>query len=126
MTSFTIQDYLDMWENMRSQSPKSDMINRPGSTDGCWIWRCHKRMEDLIDNSKFNDFVKNMLKVINSNLIEEEEEEEEDMVVVVVEVVVVKEEEETHVTYREQSVVKFINSKPWISSCMIVVNDSLD
>eukprot|EP00960_Hanusia_phi_P068880 766957-Hanusia_phi.AAC.4 len=51
---------------MRSQNPKSDMINRPGSTDGCWIWRCHKRMEDLIDNSKFNDFIKNMLKVFAS------------------------------------------------------------
>ena len=44
------------------QNPKSDLINIPGSTDGCWVWRCHKSMEDLIKEDKFNDFISNMLK----------------------------------------------------------------
>lgn len=55
-----IQDLIDMWGGLRSNDPKSDMINKPGSTDGCWIWRCHKSMEDLIGEGKFNDFVKKM------------------------------------------------------------------
>merc|ERR1712205_143591 len=32
-----IQDYLDMEEGMRSKNAKADMINVPGSTDGCWV-----------------------------------------------------------------------------------------
>jgi len=57
-----MQDYLDMWGSLRSQNAKADMINQPGSTDGCWIWRCHKRMEDLCNEEKFNGFLKNLLK----------------------------------------------------------------
>mmetsp|Transcript_59783 Transcript_59783/g.140742 ORF Transcript_59783/g.140742 Transcript_59783/m.140742 type:complete len:838 (-) Transcript_59783:164-2677(-) len=57
-----IQDYLDMWNSLRSANAKNDMINVPGSTDGCWIWRCHKRMEDLINEDKYNDFLKKTLR----------------------------------------------------------------
>jgi len=32
-----IQDYIDMFEGLRSQNAKADMINVPGSTDGCWV-----------------------------------------------------------------------------------------
>ena len=42
------QDYIDMWENLRSLNPKNDIINRPGQTEGCWVWRCHQRMEKLL------------------------------------------------------------------------------
>jgi len=56
-----IQDYIDMFEDMRSQNAKADMINVPGSTEGCWVYRCHKRMEDLVTQDKFNAFVKKML-----------------------------------------------------------------
>jgi len=55
-----IQDLMDMWEGLRSQNPKNDMINKPGSTDGCWIWRNHKWMEDLLKEDKFNGFLKKM------------------------------------------------------------------
>mmetsp|Transcript_55312 Transcript_55312/g.115704 ORF Transcript_55312/g.115704 Transcript_55312/m.115704 type:complete len:839 (-) Transcript_55312:278-2794(-) len=60
-----IQDLVDMWGGLRSQNPKGDLINKPGSTDGCWIWRMHKSMEDLIKEDKYNDFVRNMLKSSN-------------------------------------------------------------
>lgn len=33
----SLQDYIDMWEKLRSKNAKSDMINRPGSTDGVWV-----------------------------------------------------------------------------------------
>lgn len=52
-----------MWNSLRSANAKNDMINVPGSTDGCWIWRCHKRMEDLINEDKYNDFLKKTLRV---------------------------------------------------------------
>lgn len=57
-----IQDYIDMWGALRSQNPKNDMINRPGQTDGCWVWRCHKRMEDLIKEDAFNAFIAKNIK----------------------------------------------------------------
>jgi hypothetical protein len=28
-----------MWEKLRSKNPKNDMINKPGTTDGCWVYR---------------------------------------------------------------------------------------
>ena len=79
-----IQDYIDMFEGLRSQNAKADMINVPGSTDGCWVreraallaadmlcylltcvtpqvYRCHKRMEDLISDDNFNGFFKKLL-----------------------------------------------------------------
>ena len=57
-----MQDYLDMWNPLRSQNAKNDMINKPGSTEGCWIWRCHKRFEDLMNEDGFNTFLKNLLR----------------------------------------------------------------
>jgi 4-alpha-glucanotransferase len=56
-----IQDYIDMFENLRSKNAKADMINVPGSTEGCWIYRCHQRMENLLNEDKFNGFLKKML-----------------------------------------------------------------
>ena len=40
--NYIAQDLVDMWGGLRSNNPKSDLINKPGSTDGCWIWRMHK------------------------------------------------------------------------------------
>jgi len=56
-----IQDYIDMWNDLRSKNCKNDIINRPGQTENCWVWRCHQRMETLINNDKFNGFLKKML-----------------------------------------------------------------
>lgn len=39
VTSHAAQDYIDMWEKLRSKNPKNDMINKPGTTDGCWVYR---------------------------------------------------------------------------------------
>ncbi|KAJ1471613.1 glycoside hydrolase [Baffinella frigidus] len=61
LTINPIQDYIDCWDALRSPDPKNDMINVPGSTEGCWIWRCHKNMEDLIKEDPFNGFLKGMV-----------------------------------------------------------------
>eukprot|EP00961_Rhodomonas_salina_P024847 334592-Rhodomonas_salina.1 len=34
------QDYLDMWEDLRSKNCKNDIINRPGQTENCWVSAC--------------------------------------------------------------------------------------
>ena len=56
-----IQDYLDMWEPLRSMNAKNDIINRPGQTEGCWVWRCAVRLEKLLAATDFNDMLKGML-----------------------------------------------------------------
>ncbi len=56
-----IQDYIDMWQDLRSMDPKNDIINRPGHTDGCWIWRMHLRLEKLLEAKDFNSMIKKML-----------------------------------------------------------------
>ena len=56
-----IQDYIDMFENLRSKNAKADMINVPGSTEGCWTYRCHQRMENLLNEDNFNGFLKKTL-----------------------------------------------------------------
>lgn len=43
-----IQDYVDMWQSLRSMNPKNDIINRPGQTDGCWVWRLHLDLDKLL------------------------------------------------------------------------------
>ena len=43
-----IQDYVDMWQSLRSMNPKNDIINRPGQTDGCWVWRFHLNLDKLL------------------------------------------------------------------------------
>jgi len=50
-----------MWESLRSQNCKNDIINRPGQTEGCWVWRCHLRMEKILEATEFNAFLKKML-----------------------------------------------------------------
>ena len=30
---------------------------RSGGPQGCWVWRCHKRMEDLLREDSFNGFL---------------------------------------------------------------------
>jgi 4-alpha-glucanotransferase len=56
-----IQDYIDMWQDLRSMDPKNDIINRPGHTDGCWVWRMHLRLEKLLEAKDFNSMIKKML-----------------------------------------------------------------
>eukprot|EP00282_Hemiselmis_andersenii_P005405 CAMPEP_0114134328 /NCGR_PEP_ID=MMETSP0043_2-20121206/14095_1 /TAXON_ID=464988 /ORGANISM="Hemiselmis andersenii, Strain CCMP644" /LENGTH=864 /DNA_ID=CAMNT_0001227953 /DNA_START=33 /DNA_END=2623 /DNA_ORIENTATION=+ len=61
LTINPIQDYVDMWQKLRSPDPKQDMINRPGHTDGCWTWRCHLRIDDLLKEDNFNGFIHKMM-----------------------------------------------------------------
>jgi len=56
-----IQDYVDMWESLRSQDAKNDIINRPGQTEGCWLWRMHLDMDNLIGATDLNGLIKSML-----------------------------------------------------------------
>eukprot|EP00281_Chroomonas_sp_CCMP1168_P027736 CAMPEP_0206247986 /NCGR_PEP_ID=MMETSP0047_2-20121206/20113_1 /ASSEMBLY_ACC=CAM_ASM_000192 /TAXON_ID=195065 /ORGANISM="Chroomonas mesostigmatica_cf, Strain CCMP1168" /LENGTH=778 /DNA_ID=CAMNT_0053673569 /DNA_START=380 /DNA_END=2716 /DNA_ORIENTATION=+ len=62
LTVNPIQDYVDCWEKLRSKNPKNDMINRPGSTDGVWLYRCHLFMEDLLKEESFNDWLQKTTK----------------------------------------------------------------
>jgi 4-alpha-glucanotransferase len=56
-----LQDYVDMFDSLRSLDPKNDIINRPGKTEGCWVWRCHLSLEKLLAAADFNALVQKML-----------------------------------------------------------------
>jgi len=60
-TIVPIQDFLDMWDELRSPDPLKDMINRPGTMDGNWVYRMRLPLEALCEKSSFNKFLGDMV-----------------------------------------------------------------
>eukprot|EP00188_Purpureofilum_apyrenoidigerum_P006373 Plantae.Rhodophyta-Purpureofilum_apyrenoidigerum.ctg9816.p1 GENE.Plantae.Rhodophyta-Purpureofilum_apyrenoidigerum.ctg9816~~Plantae.Rhodophyta-Purpureofilum_apyrenoidigerum.ctg9816.p1 ORF type:complete len:960 (-),score=189.39 Plantae.Rhodophyta-Purpureofilum_apyrenoidigerum.ctg9816:292-3171(-) len=56
-----IQDYMDMWDELRSSDPLKDMINRPGTTEGNWAYRMRLTLNELCQKSSFNKFLLDMV-----------------------------------------------------------------
>jgi len=61
-TIIPIQDYLDMWDELRSSDPLKDMINRPGTTEGNWSYRMRFTLKELCQKTSFNKFLLEMVK----------------------------------------------------------------
>jgi len=60
-TIIPIQDFLDMWDELRSPDPLKDMINRPGTMDGNWVYRMRLPLETLCQKTSFNKFLGDMV-----------------------------------------------------------------
>ncbi len=59
---FPLQDLLGMDDTLRLQNAPSERINQPGNPNHYWRYRMHLNIEDLIDESDFNDSVKELIK----------------------------------------------------------------
>eukprot|EP00181_Compsopogon_caeruleus_P003277 CAMPEP_0184684406 /NCGR_PEP_ID=MMETSP0312-20130426/15181_1 /TAXON_ID=31354 /ORGANISM="Compsopogon coeruleus, Strain SAG 36.94" /LENGTH=925 /DNA_ID=CAMNT_0027137549 /DNA_START=190 /DNA_END=2967 /DNA_ORIENTATION=- len=59
---FPLQDLLDMWDELRSKDPSQDAINRPGATEGVWVYRMPMTLEFLMKKDHFNTFILNLLR----------------------------------------------------------------
>lgn len=52
---FQLQDILGMSEKLRRQNPHEERINVPADPNNQWKYRMHLQLEDLINESEFND-----------------------------------------------------------------------
>jgi 4-alpha-glucanotransferase len=59
---FPLQDLMGMDEKLRLQNAPSERINQPGNPNHYWRYRMHLNIEDLIDESGFNNSVREMIK----------------------------------------------------------------
>jgi 4-alpha-glucanotransferase len=60
---FPIQDLLGMNENLRLSNPHTERINQPGNPNHYWRYRLHLDLEDLINQTEFNDFIREQIKL---------------------------------------------------------------
>ena len=58
---FPIQDLLGMDENLRLPNPHAERINNPGNPNHYWRFRLHMNMEYLIQQTEFNQFLRNQI-----------------------------------------------------------------
>lgn len=58
---FAIQDLLGMDEKLRLQDARAERINNPGNPNHYWRYRMHLNLEDLMQQTGFNDDIKNQL-----------------------------------------------------------------
>jgi len=60
-TIFAIQDLLGMDENLRLQDAGAERINNPGNPNHYWRYRMHLNLEDLLNQTGFNQFIRNQI-----------------------------------------------------------------
>lgn len=60
-TIFPIQDLLALDENLRFWNAKEERINVPSNANNYWQYRLHLNLEDLLNETKFNNRIKKML-----------------------------------------------------------------
>jgi len=58
---FAIQDLLGMDENLRLQNAGAERINNPGNPNHYWRYRMHLNLEDLMNETGFNQMVRDQL-----------------------------------------------------------------
>jgi len=58
---FAIQDLFGMDEHLRLQDARAERINNPGNPNHYWRYRMHLNLEDLIQQSGFNQYIKDQL-----------------------------------------------------------------
>jgi 4-alpha-glucanotransferase len=61
-TIFPIQDLLGMDEDLRFPDPGAERINQPGNPNHYWRYRMHLNLEDLINQTVFNQFLKEQIR----------------------------------------------------------------
>ncbi len=58
---FAIQDLLGMDGNLRLENANAERINNPGNPNHYWRYRMHLNLEELLEQTEFNDFIKGQL-----------------------------------------------------------------
>lgn len=58
---FAIQDLLGMDEKLRLENAGAERINNPGNPNHYWRYRMHLSLEDLLQQTEFNEFLKGQL-----------------------------------------------------------------
>jgi 4-alpha-glucanotransferase len=60
-TVFPIQDLLGMDNKLRLPNPHAERINNPGNPTHYWRYRMHLNLEDLLNETAFNGYLKELI-----------------------------------------------------------------
>ena len=55
------QDWMAMDSELRSKNPRKERINMPSDPYNRWQWRMHLTIEQLLEESRFNEKLKTMI-----------------------------------------------------------------
>lgn len=59
---FQMQDLLGISEKVRRENPHEERINVPSNSKHSWRYRMHIKMEDLLEETEFNEELRNFIK----------------------------------------------------------------
>lgn len=59
---FPLQDWLSINGSLRREDPREELINIPANPRHYWRYRMHLTVEQLLDASEFNDYLRDKIK----------------------------------------------------------------